>query len=288
MINKEKICDLHTHTVHSDGTYTSRELVDAALAAGISAIALTDHNSISGLNEFLCAARDAEIEAVAGVEFSVKYEDKELHLIGMFIRPEHFGAVAEFIGDVKERKNAANRALVAKLAKLGYDVDYDALIASTPDGYVNRAHIAAEMVRRGYTKSFNEAFEGFLVEKAGYYKPPKSPTLFDTLDLIRSIGAVSVLAHPLLQLEREELRSLLPEAIRHGLCAIETQYVKYSRETREFSSALTREFSLLESGGSDFHGANKPDSLLGIGRGDLKVPYSFYERLKQKSVELTL
>ncbi len=283
MLNKDKICDLHTHTSHSDGTYTSTELVLAARDAGLSAIALTDHNTVSGLDEFLRAAENTEIEAVPGVEFSVEYKNHELHLIGMFIRPEHYEAVTDFIGDVQERKNAANRALVAKLATLGFDIDYDALIASTPDGYVNRAHIAADMVRRGYTNSFNEAFDGYLSEKSGYYNPPKSPTIFDTLDLIRSIGAVSVLAHPLLQLDREELKALLPTAIEHGLCAIETQYVRYSDEAREFSSSLAREFSLLESGGSDFHGDNKPDVSLGIGRGDLAVPYSFYEKLKERS-----
>ncbi len=281
MITERKSCDLHTHTHHSDGTYTPRELVAEAKAAGLSAIALTDHNSVSGLEEFSIFAAEAGLEAVCGVEFSTEYRGIELHLIGMFIRPEDHVRIVDFIGNIKERKDRANRELVAKIAKHGYEIDYDALIAATPDGYVNRAHIAAEMVKKGYVKSFSEAFDGVLSEKNGYYKPSKNRDFFETVEFIRSIGAVSVLAHPLLQLSRDELRELVAEAMPYGLCAIETQYAKYSEEERIFSSELAREFSLLESGGSDFHGDNKPDQKLGIGRGDLFVPYEFYEKLKK-------
>ena len=281
-----KRCDLHTHTVHSDGTYTPRELVSAAQDIGLSAIALTDHNTVSGLCEFVSAAKESGIEYAAGVEFSTEYEDKELHIIGMFVRPEHYSEIESFIGNLKEKKNEANRALVARLLPLGYEIDYDALLASTPDGYVNRAHIAVEMIRRGYVKSFGEAFDGVLSESAGYYVPPRRRGAFETIDFIKSIGAVSVLAHPLLQLSHSELEVFLSEAVKHGLCAIETQYVRYTEEEREFSSKIARSFSLLESGGSDFHGDNKPYQRLGVGKGDLFVPYEFYERLKEKSQEL--
>lgn len=113
MQNKFKTCDLHTHTVHSDGTLSSSELAREAKRIGLSAIALTDHNSVAGLDEFLSAAREIDVEAAAGVEFSVEYKGMELHLIGLFINREHYGAVMEFIGDLKEKKNEANRALVS-------------------------------------------------------------------------------------------------------------------------------------------------------------------------------
>ena len=116
--------------------------------------------------------------------------------------------------------------------------------------------------------------------------PPRRRGAFETIDFIKSIGAVSVLAHPLLQLSHSELEVFLSEAVKHGLCAIETQYVRYTEEEREFSSKIARSFSLLESGGSDFHGDNKPYQRLGVGKGDLFVPYEFYERLKEKSQEL--
>ena len=285
MQDKFKRCDLHTHTVHSDGTLSSSELVREAKKIGLSAIALTDHNSVAGLDEFLSAARDCDVEAAAGVEFSVDYEGEELHLIGLFIGREHYGAVMEFIGDLKEKKNEANRALVARLSTIGFEVDYDALLAATPEGYVNRAHIAIDMLRRGYVESVSEAFDRYLSEESGYYRSPEKPGLFETIEFIDSIGAVSILAHPLLQLSREELRELLMKEGCGKLDAIETQYVKYSREDREFSSALCRELSLLESGGSDFHGENKPGQELGVGRGDLFVPFEFYEALKARKRE---
>ena len=282
MQNKLKICDFHTHTVHSDGTFSSSELIAEAKRIGLSAIALTDHNSVAGLDEFLSAARENGVEAAAGVEFSVDYEGEELHVIGLFIDREHYGAVMDFIGDLKEKKNEANRALVAKLRAIGFEIDYDALLEATPEGYVNRAHIAIDMLRRGYVGSVSEAFDTYLSEKSGYYRSPEKPGLFETIEFIDSIGAVSILAHPLLQLSREELRELLMEDGCRKLDAIETLYVKYSVEDREFSSALCRELSLLESGGSDFHGANKPGQELGVGRGDLLVPYEFFEALKAR------
>ena len=285
MQDKFRMCDLHTHTVHSDGTFSSSELAREAKRIGLSAIALTDHNSTAGLDEFLSVARELSLEAAAGVEFSVDYEGEELHVIGLFIEREHYGRVMEFIGDLKEKKNVANRKLIDKLRAIGYDVDYDAILATTPEGYVNRAHIAIDMVRRGYIESVSEAFETLLSEKSGYYVSPEKPGIFETIEFIDSIGAVSILAHPLLQLSRDELRELLMKDGCRKLDAVETLYAKYSLEDREFSSALCRELSLLESGGSDFHGENKPGQELGVGRGDLLVPYEFFEKLKARKAE---
>lgn len=285
MQDKFRMCDLHTHTEHSDGTFSSRELVAEAKRIGLSAIALTDHNSVSGLDEFLSAAGELSVEAAAGVEFSVEYEGEELHLIGLFIGREYCGAVMDFIGDLKEKKNEANRALVARLREIGFEIDYDALLAATPEGYINRAHIAIDMLHRGYVESVSEAFDLYLSEKAGYYRSPEKPGLFETIEFIDSIGAVSILAHPLLQLSHKELRELLIKDECRKLDAIETLYVKYSPEDREFSSSLCRELGLLESGGSDFHGTNKPGQELGVGKGDLLVPYEFFEALKARKEE---
>ncbi len=191
-----------------------------------------------------------------------------------------------FVGDLKERKNIANRALVEKLCALGFEMDYDELLALTVDGYVNRAHIAADMLKRGYVESISEAFKGFLSERAGYYVPPKRMDFFEAVEFVSSLGAVSILAHPLLQLKPCELEELLPLAIERGLCAIETHYATYSSEQKAYSTALAHRLGLLESGGSDFHGENKPGQHIGIGRGDLCVPYEFYEKLKERAESL--
>ena len=281
-----KTCDLHTHTRFSDGTLSPCELIDKAIEANLSAIALTDHNTVGGLCEFEDHAKERGIEYASGVEFSTAYGNIEFHVIGLFIDRERFDEVTSFIGKFKERKTESNLALLSSLARDGYVIDYEKLVAKTPDGYINRAHIASEMVRLGYVDSVKDAFSRFLSEGAGYYKPPMRNGFFETIDFIGKIGAVSILAHPLLQVSGEELRALLPEATAHGLCAIETQYSLYSSEDTDFSSALAREFGLLESGGSDFHGANKPDHFLGVGLGNLCIPYVFYEQLKEKAVEI--
>lgn len=280
-----RICDLHTHTLHSDGTLTPEELVNAACKAGISAIALTDHNSVSGLDEFLLAANRAGIIGVPGVEFSTDYEGRELHVHGLFIARERYSDVTEFIGDLKERKHQSNMLLVERLSDLGIKVDYGELIAAAPDGYVNRAHIAVAMLRRGYVNSVREAFDTYLSEKAGYYVPPSRPDVFETISFIRSIGGISVIAHPRLQLTFDELEAMLPRAIEHGLDGIETQYSLYSAEDRERSRELAKKYGLCESGGSDFHGDNKPGQYVGIGRGDLVVPFEIYERLADRSAQ---
>lgn len=278
-----RICDLHTHTLHSDGTFTPEELVSAAYEAGISAIALTDHNGVAGLDEFMSAASRRGIIGVAGTEFSTDYEGRELHVLGLFIPRERYSDVTEFIGDLKERKHESNMRLVECLSDIGLKVDYGELITAAPDGYVNRAHIAAAMLKRGYVSSVREAFDTYLSKKAGYYVSPDHPDVFETISFIDSIGGISVMAHPLLQLTLRELEAMLPRAIEHGLDGIETQYSLYSAEDRQRSAALAKKYGLCESGGSDFHGDNKPDQHLGTGRGDLVVPFEIYEKLAQRA-----
>lgn len=278
----DKICDLHTHSIYSDGTFTPTELVGAATDAGLSAIALTDHNTVSGLDEFIFAARDKSILAVSGVEFSTDYRGRELHILGLFIDKSSFDSITEFIGNFKQRKNESNVRLIERLNVLGYDIDYGKLLAQTPDGYVNRAHIGADLVRRGKIKTIGEAFDRLLSEKAGYYEPPRKNDAFETVRFIKSIGAVAVSAHPLLQLSCDELPVFLNEAKENGLDGVETQYSLYSTEQREYSSRVAADIGLCESGGSDFHGENKPLQKLAVGLGDLRVPFEFYANLLKR------
>ncbi len=278
----QKTCDLHTHSRFSDGTLTPDELVRAAKDKGISAIALTDHNTVSGLEEFIKSSLEHGIVGVPGVEFSTEYKSYELHIIGLFVKQESFKKITDFIGDFKKKKDDSNRALIAALKNAGYNIDYESILKHTPDGYVNRAHIAKELVVRGYVPSVEVAFSSLLNEKCGFYKPPRRNGATETIEFIKSISAVSVLAHPLLQLSEAELDEFLSLAVPRGLCAIETQYVEYTPKQRELSRALAQRHGILQSGGSDFHGDIKPQRLLGTGHGDLCIPFSFYEELLSK------
>ena len=278
----DKICDLHTHSVFSDGTYTPEELIDSAIAIGLSAIALTDHNTADGLPTFLRAAKGKPIEAVAGVEFSVDLDGTELHLLGLFIDEKHFSPINELMLDYVRRKEDSNIDLVDALARDGVIIEYDKLKSATPNGKVNRAHIASEMVALGYTASVQDSFKRYLAPSCGYYREPRRPTAFEMIEYIRSIEAVPVLAHPFLNLDEAKLSDFLPRAKSAGLCGMECIYTKNDEKTTALSFALADRFGLLPSGGSDFHGKNKPDTHLATGRGNLKIPYEYFLTLRSQ------
>ena len=266
------VCDLHTHSVYSDGTYTPAELIAGAKEAGLAAIALTDHNTVAGLPSFLAAAEGSGVEAVPGVEFSTDYGDIELHILALFVKPEHYEPITALMDDMLRRKEESNIALVTALNGAGYPLDYDVIRGRTPNGQVNRAHIAAELYRLGYVESVQDAFKKLLSPKRGLYVPPKRISSYEAIRFIKSLGAVAVLAHPFLNLDEAGLRGFLPEAVEAGLDGMETAYAKYSPETTVLAEAIAAEFGLKNSGGSDFHGGNKPDIAIGKGRGDLAIP----------------
>ncbi len=267
----EKYCDLHVHSTFSDGTFSPRELLRAACDAGLSAVALTDHNTVAGLPDFLEAAKDFPIEAVPGIEFSVDYKGTELHLLALYLQPEHFAPITAMMEDLLRRKEQSNIDLVNKLNAIGFSLSYEE-IRRKAGGYINRAHIAAAMTEKGYTASIKEAFKQYLSPKHGYYVPPLRPDVFQTIRFIKKLGAAAVLAHPFLNLEEEELREFLPEAVASGLDGMEVFYPLFDARQTAALEALATEFSLLPSGGSDFHGANKPHIQIGVGQGDLRVP----------------
>lgn len=276
-------CDLHCHSVFSDGTDTPAQLLETACAQGLCALALTDHNTVAGLPDFLAAAQGKDIEAVPGVEFSTDYEGIELHILALYLRTEYFPQVTHLMRQYHLRKEESNRELVEKLAKAGYCVDYERIRAATPKGEANRALIAAELTRMGYTASVKEAFERLLRQSCGYYTPPLRPTPREMLQLIHELGAVSVLAHPYLNLTEPQLEVFLSRAKAWGLQGMEVRYSTYDEQTTRAADAIAARFGLLPSGGSDYHGANKPDISLGTGRRELCVPCEWALRIRENA-----
>ena len=272
-------CDLHTHSVFSDGTCTPAELIDEALALGLSAIALTDHNTVDGLPDFLAAAAGKDILAVPGVEFSVDYEGTELHLLGLFIDPIHFPTIRDMMRRYQLLKEQSNLDLVTALNRAGFDLDFDRIRAQSPNGNINRAHIAAALTEKGYTASIKEAFQTLLAKDGGFYHEPPRPTVWEMLDFLTGIRAVPVLAHPFLSLSPEALTEFLSRA--KGLVGMETAYSTYDEETAALAARMAEQFGLLPSGGSDYHGAKKPDIRMGGGRGTLQVPVRWVSALKE-------
>lgn len=273
-----KLCDLHTHSYYSDGSDSPKQIIERAASLGI-AVALTDHNTTAGLDEFLAEANARGVTAVAGVELSTLYCGKELHLLGLFLPREHYADIKALVKDFRLLKEKSNADLLERLAAEGYPLDYSEIRKRAPGGNVNRAHIAAELTRLGYTKSINEAFDSLLSEARGLYTPPARPDLFATVALLKRLGALAVLAHPLQELSEDELCELLPRAIKEGLVGIETLHSSFSAEQVAAAKAIAQKFDLCESGGSDYHGDNKPDIAIAFGKGELRVPIELYEIL---------
>ena len=271
-------CDLHTHSVFSDGTYTPGELVAQAKRLGL-IVALTDHNTVAGLPDFMDAARTLGVTAVPGVEFSTEHKGKELHLLGLFVFPEHYAAVERMVKEQHVLKEISNMELVERLNQAGYLIDYAKVKGRNPNGNANRAHVAAELLEQGYVTSVPEAFDTVLSDHGGFYVPPSRLQLMDVIKELRRIGVLPVLAHPLQELTQAELRALLPSAIEAGLIGMETMHSSYTPETISLAEAIAQEHHLLSSGGSDFHGSVKPEISLGTGRGWLCVPEKIYLQL---------
>ena len=284
-MDKEKYCDLHLHSCYSDGTYPPCEVVRQAKALGLSPIALTDHNTVKGLDEFIAEAEKQGVEPIAGIEFSVDYKGKELHLLAYGISKKYFAEIEEKMDEYLKIREQSNRAMVEALNEGGYLIDYDEIYRKSGSGYINRAHIGAELVEKGYCATVREAFATLLGKDSPYFRPRVFPNVFDMIDYIGEIGAVSILAHPFLQFNEENLREFLREAKKHGLCGMETVYTEFSNEQVALAKAIAQEFDMIEGGGSDFHGWTKPDVALGVGFGNLRVPASIADKIKEKTRE---
>lgn len=275
-------CDLHTHSTFSDGTCSPEELIQKAQQMQLSAVVLCDHNTVAGLPDFIAAGENSTVEAVPAVEFSTQYGETELHILGLYIRPEKYAAVTGLLEELLRAKERSNIALIQKLATAGIKLDYEKIKAQSGN-YVNRAVIGAEMVRLGYAASVPDAFKQYLSESRGFYVPPRRLDSYEAIRFIKSIGAVAVLAHPFLNLDETGLRKFLPEAIEAGLDGMEVYYSKYSPGETALAESIAKEFKLLPSGGSDYHGDNKPGIELGVGRGDLQIPDRWLKALYSRA-----
>ena len=275
----DKRCDLHCHSSFSDGTLSPTELIKLAKNSGISALALTDHNTSKGLAEFTEAGSVSGVITVPGCEFSTEWNNIEIHIVGLFFRRECWSEIEDFLELAQIAKHNSNMSLIKNLNEAGYKITAEEASALT-GGEFNRAHVARVLMAKGYVKSVSEAFDTLLQPGQGFYNPVRRITSTAAIRFIKTYGAAAVLAHGLLSMSAAQMRKFLPEAKEAGLDAAETRYSEYDEEETAISVSLCKEFGLLQSGGSDFHGQTKPHISLGTGRGSLFVPYEFYENLR--------
>lgn len=276
-----KQIDLHVHSTFSDGTFTPSMLVSEAVNKGLSAIALTDHDTVSGVKEGLEAANKAGIELIPGIELSTFYEKKEIHIVGLFIDYENpdFNRRLDTFRDGRENKNIK---MCEKFKDIGIDVSYEEMKSMYAGSVITRAHFADYLLKKGYVRDRNEAFDRYIGDHGPCYVDREKITPKEAIELIHSVGGVAILAHPVLyHLGTTAMHKLMDYLCDNGIQALEAIYSTYSMGDEIQMRNLAKEYNLLISGGSDFHGANKPHILLGTGMGKLFVPYEVLDNLRK-------
>ncbi len=276
-----KAVDLHVHSNKSDGSKTPSELVDIALSKGLSAFALTDHDTTEGLAEAMEYAKDKDIEVIPGIELSSEYKGRDIHIVGLFIDPNN-ERFQKHLTDFKDsRVNRNNKMCQLLRDEAGMDISYEKLMEAYPGSVITRAHYARYMLDHGYVKSLPEAFERYIGDHCKYFVPREKITPEDAVKLILESGGVPVLAHPVLyKMGKEQLDILVARLKEAGLQAIEAIYSTYAPSDERDIKALAKKYNLAISGGSDYHGDAKPGLELGTGYGKLFVYEELLDKIK--------
>ena len=278
----EKYIDLHVHSNESDGTLTPAEVVALAKEKNLSAIALTDHDTISGLPEARKAAQEFDIELVPGIELSTDYNGTEVHILGYYI-DEKNPAFLQKLAEFRDGRDNRNRKMAAKLQAEGFDISYEALLAAFPHCVLTRAHFARYLYDNGMVKNMDIVFQKYIGNGCRCYVSREKITPFEAIDLIHTGGGLAYFAHPVLcHMNYDRLDFFIKSMKEHGLTGIEAVYSTYYPGDERNMKRFAEKYNLLISGGSDFHGSNKPAIQLGTGKGNLKIPYQFLQDMKNR------
>lgn len=265
--------DLHLHTTASDGRCTPRELVGRAVAAGVTVMAATDHDTMAAVVEVHALARERGIEALPGIEITAVDDGRDVHMLGYFLRQDDPG-LSTFLAEQREIRLARIRAIVDRLADLGVRIDIHALLAATTDRpglSVGRPLVARALMEAGHVASISEAFDRFLAHgRAAFVSRPGAPP-GEVIRLVHGAGGLVSLAHP----GRTRIDGRIPELVQAGLDALEVYHSDHDGPTTERYRSLASRLGLLMTGGSDFHG----DPTRGLEPGTAALPHEAWVRL---------
>lgn len=272
--------DLHTHSTKSDGSYTPTALVAYALEKNISALALTDHDTVEGVPEAIHAAKGKPIEIVAGIEFSTDNNGKDIHILGLDI---DYTSI-EFMNQIKVFQNSRderNIKMCLLLQEQGFDITYNNLMASFPGSVITRSHYALYLLNHGYIKSKQEAFERYIGDYGPCYIAREKVTPQQAIEVILRASGIPILAHPILyHMGNSSLDALVCSLVKAGLMGLEAVYSTYNTAEERSIRNLAAKYHIQISGGSDFHGDAKPNLDLGVGYGNLFVPADILTNLR--------
>lgn len=267
--------DLHVHSNHSDGTLSPEELVVLAESEGVSAFALTDHDTVSGIQKAKSAASrvGSKVTVISGTEISAAYHKKDIHILGLFIDETNSTLLAALEEAVTARE-LRNEQMAERFRSLGIPLTLEELRLVNPDTVITRAHFAKYLIEHGHVKNSEEAFRRYLNYDAPCFVPREYMQPERAISLILQAGGIPVLAHPLLyKLPPAELEALLQRLTSAGLKGLEVYYSSNTNFDEQICYSLANRFGLLMTGGTDFHGANKPNLYLGTGRNrNLNIP----------------
>lgn len=281
-----QLVDLHVHSTASDGTLTPAQVVSYAVSKQLTAIALTDHDTIDGLEEALGAARGLPIEVVPGIELSCVYHETEIHILGLFVDRTQKRFTDELV-NIREIRNARNQEMIRRFNQAGITISEADLQSGHPETVITRAHCAKVLVEKGYASSLDQAFKKFLQYGGPYCMRKEKITPQKAMDILRFGHAVPVLAHPVqYKLGDKQTEELVVTLKAMGLRGIEVYHSSHNQYESGKLKQLCTKYHLLPTGGSDFHGANKPDVDLGCGRGGMRVSSLLLEDIRREAAAL--
>lgn len=266
------------HTTASDGTATPKETIELAKQLGLSAIAITDHDTVSGAVEAVTLGKALGLEVVPGIEISTKFHHA-VHILGLYIDPlsDKLAPVLEWVVNDRDQRN---RNIVSLMRRDGIRVSYEEMKERFGD-VVGRPHFAQILVEQGLAENIDDAFDRYVNKGRKYWLPRSFLSIERSIEIILEAGGIPILAHPFqYKLNDPELRILIEHCIDHGLKGMECRYSGYDDRQVDYLENLAAEYDLFKSGGSDFHGDRKPDIGLGTGKGELNVPYEYLAELK--------
>lgn len=275
--------DLHSHTTESDGTFTPAELVAEAKRIGLEALAITDHDTFRGYNAAVPYAKDAGLELICGIELSTKFGGATVHMLAYFLNEPPAPDFCTWLDDLLESRRDRNRRLIDKLQSLGVDITL-AEVEVHGRTLTARPHFARVLIDKGYVTTLQEAFDKYLDEAAPGYVQRQEVPVEEAIQRVAAAGGITSLAHPV-RVAKNDWNTLsvwIQKMVSQGMRSVEVFHSDHTPENVAYYQSLAQKFGLGISGGSDFHGGNKPSIELGYGyRKNLSVPYSVLENLKK-------